>query len=81
MGIESDFRGKDGVQKLLDSKRKNLKNCQKKTKEDFDKDALENPYLDSGVYNIAEDKEIKKVLVGIDIGPEEILMAKELGQY
>ena len=50
-----------------------------KEKEEFDKDALENPYLDSGVYNIADDKEIKKVLVGIDIGPEEILIAKELG--
>ena len=35
--------------------------------------------MDSGIYNISEDKEIKRVLVGIDIGPEEILIAKELG--
>jgi len=78
MGTESDFRGSNGVQKLLDAKRKKFEGMSEKDKEEFDKDALENPYLDSGVYNIAEDKEIKKVLVGIDIGPEEILMAKEL---
>ncbi len=79
MGIESDFRGKEGVEKLLDSKRNNFDKLSAKEKDEFDKDALENPYLDSGVYNVAEDKEVKKVLVGIDVGPEEILIAKELG--
>ncbi len=79
MGIESDFRGKDGVQKLLNDKKKKFESLSEKDKEEFDKDALENPYLDSGIYNISEDKEIKKVLVGIDISPAEILMAKELG--
>ena len=79
MGVESDFRGKDGVQKLLDGKKQKFEKSSAKDKEEFDKDALENPYLDSGVYNISNDKEIKKVLVGIDIGPEEILIAKELG--
>ena len=39
---------------------------------------MENPYLDSRIYHIAEDKEIKKVLVGIDITIEELLLAKEL---
>lgn len=79
MGIDSDFRGRDGVQKLLDSKKQKFDKLSEKEKEEFDKDALENPYLDSGVYNIADDKDIKKVLVGIDIGPAEILIAKELG--
>lgn len=79
MGIESDFRGKEGVQKLLDGKKKIFDKLSEKEKGEFDKDALENPYLDSGIYNIFDDKEVKKVLVGIDIGPEEILMAKELG--
>jgi len=78
-GIEVDFRGEEGVQKLLDSKRKKYEKMAEAEKSDFDKEALENPYLDSGVYNISDDKEIRKVLVGIDIGPEEILIAKELG--
>ncbi len=79
MGVESDFRGAEGVQKLLDSKKKNFDKMSEKEKGEFDKDALVNPYLDSGVYNVSDDKEIKKVLVGIDIGPEEVLIAKELG--
>src|SRR3989344_1327689 len=79
MEKNSDFRGSGGVQKLLDGKRNKFVNMPEKEKDEFNKDALENPYLDSGVYNVAEDKEIKRVLVGIDIGPEEILIAKELG--
>jgi putative NIF3 family GTP cyclohydrolase 1 type 2 len=78
VGIESDFRGKDGVLKFLDNKKKRFEKLSDKEKEEFDHESLINPYLDSGVYNIAEDKEIKKVLVGIDIGPEEILIAKQL---
>jgi len=79
IGTEADFRGKEGVQKLLDAKKQKFDKMSEKEKEEFDKDALENPFLDSGVYNVAEDKDIKRVLVGIDIGPEEILIAKELG--
>ena len=79
MGMESDFRGREGVQKLLDSKKSKFQKLSLKEQEEFDKEALENPYLDSGVYNVSDDKEIKKVLVGIDIGPEEILLAKQLG--
>ncbi len=79
MGIESDFRGKDGVQNLLDNKKMKFLKLSLKEQEEFDKEALENPYLDSGVYNVSDNKEIKRVLVGIDIGPEEILLAQELG--
>ncbi|MDO8486661.1 MAG: NGG1p interacting factor NIF3 [Candidatus Staskawiczbacteria bacterium] len=79
MGISADFRGKDGVQKFLDNKKKKFQRLSLPEQDEFDKEELENPYLDSVVCNVAEDKEIKKVLVGIDIGPEEILIAKELG--
>jgi len=79
MGIEADFRGVEGVQKILAEKNKKFQKMSPKEQEEFDKDALENPYLDSGIYNVSDDKEIKKVLVGIDIGPEEILIAKQLG--
>ncbi|MDP2664325.1 MAG: NGG1p interacting factor NIF3, partial [bacterium] len=44
-----------------------------------DKELLENPYSDSKILYIAQDKEVKKVLVGIDIEPAEILLAKEIG--
>ena len=79
MGMDADFRGKDGVQRILDAKKQQYLKLSLKDQDEFDKESLENPYLDSGVYNISEDKEIKKVMVGIDIGPTEILLAKQLG--
>jgi len=78
MGVEADFRGKEGVQKFLERKRKKYQRLSGKEKEIFDLEALENPFLDSRIYHIAEDKEIKKVLAGISIEVEELLLAKEL---
>jgi len=79
MGINSDFRGREGVQRFLDIKRKQYEKMDEKEKNEFNRDALENPYLDSGIHYVAEDKDIKKILIGVDIEPVEILMAKELG--
>jgi len=79
MGIESDFREVEGVKKFLKKKKEKYEKLSPEKKEYFDINSLENPYLDSRVLNISEDKEIKKILVGIDIGPAEILMAKEIG--
>jgi len=78
MGIRADFRGEQGVGKFLENKRKQYEKMDEKEKQEFDKEALDNPYLDSRIYHIAEDKEVRKVLVGVDIEPAEILMAKEI---
>ena len=77
-GIEADFRGKEGVKRFLESKKKKYESLPEEQKEDFDKEIFRNPYMDSQILNIAEDKEIKKILIGIDIEPAEILLAKEL---
>lgn len=79
MGIEADLRGKEAVHKLLERKKKQFETLSEKDKEEFDQEALTNPYMDSGVFNVTDDKEIKRVLVGIDIEPAEILLAKHLG--
>ncbi len=79
MGIEADFRGKEGVEKFLERKRKKYEKLEPKEKEEFDRESLTNPYLDSRILNVSEDKDIKKVLVGIDIAPAELLIAKEIG--
>lgn len=78
-GIEADFRGREGVEKLLKRRKEKFERMSDAEKEEFDKEALENPYLDSRILNIARDQEIRKVLVGIDIEPAEILLAKEIG--
>lgn len=78
-GIEADFRGRETIERILKRKKEKFEKLSEKEKEEFDKEALENPYLDSRILNVAKDKEIKRVLVGIDIEPAEILLAKEIG--
>ena len=77
-GVEADLRGKDAVERLLERKRKNYEKLSEEQKKGFDKELIENPYLDSRILYEKPNQEIKKVLVGIDIGPAEILLAKKL---
>ena len=77
-GVEADFRGRDGVEKILKRRKEAYDKLPEEKKQDFDLDSLKNPYSDSQILNISEDREIKKVLVGIDIEPAEILLAKEI---
>lgn len=79
MGISADLRGKDSVAKVLQRTKEKYEKLSPKDRGDFDLESLENPYSDTRVLNIADDREIKKIMVGIDIEPAEILMAKELG--
>lgn len=79
MGIDADFRTNEYVQQLLERKKKKYEKLSEAQKEEFDQESLTNPYSDTRILHIAEDKEIKKVLVGIDIEPAEILLAKQLG--
>lgn len=73
------MRGKEAVEKLLEGKNKKYDKLSDKEKEEADIESLENPYSDSRILNISEDKEIKKILVGIDVEPAEVLLAKEIG--
>ncbi len=78
MGIESDFRGIQGIDKLLKRRKEKYERLPENKKQGFDIDSLSNPFLDSRILNISQDKEIKRILVGIDIEPAEILLAKEI---
>lgn len=78
-GIETDFRRREYIQKLLDRKRKKFEQFNEHEKQEFDQESLANPYSDTRILHIAKDQEITKVLVGIDIEPAEILLSKELG--
>ena len=80
LGIGADFREKEEIEKILQRKREKYEKLSLEGKGEFDQESLENPYLDSRILHIAQEKEIKKVLVGIDIEPAEILLAKEIGE-
>ena len=78
-GIEADFRGREEIEKLLSRRKGKYEKLSSQERAEFDLESLENPYSDTRILNITEDKDIKKVLVGIDIEPAEILLAKEIG--
>ncbi len=77
-GIDNDPRGQKEVKFLLDSARKDYKELPKKKQLEYDQDKFDNPYSDSRILFGDDTKEIKRVLVGVDIGTEEVLLAREL---
>jgi len=76
-GIDSDPRGRSKVEKEMEKRKKQYEELSEKKKKEFDTEKLKNPYLDSAIH-YDNGQEVKRVLVGIDIGVEEILLAKEL---
>jgi putative NIF3 family GTP cyclohydrolase 1 type 2 len=78
MGIDADPRGKDFVTKQMKKTKEKYEKLSKEKKEEFDKEKLRNPYSDSRVLAGDPNKEIKRIMVGIDIDPAELMMARYL---
>ncbi|MCL5410816.1 MAG: glutamate synthase-related protein [Patescibacteria group bacterium] len=78
IGIDNDPRGRKKIEKILKKRQEEYKELPEKKKRDFDIDKLKNPYSDSGIHYGDPEREVKTILVGIDIGVEEILLVKEL---
>ncbi len=77
-GIEADFRGRPVIEKILARKKEKYDRLTDKEKEEFDTEALENPFLDSRILHMADNREVNRILIGIDVEPAEILLAKQL---
>lgn len=78
IGIENDPRGKKEIARILNENQKEYKELPKKKQAEYDREKFVNPYSDSRFLIGDRKKIIKRVLVGIDIGTEEVLLAKEL---
>jgi len=78
MGIKSDLRGEERVKKNLAKVREKFDKLSSDQKAEFDQERLVNPYSDTRIL-FDNGREVKKALVGIDIDPQEIIMAKQLG--
>lgn len=78
MGISSDPRGKDGVAKLLANSKKEYKELSEKKKKFFDKENFTNPYSDTRILYGDSNRDIKRVLAGIDADGAEVLLADRL---
>ena len=78
--IDSDPRGRESVEKELNNIKNNYDNLKYNEKEFFDKDTIFNPYSDTRILNIAEDKDINKIFCGIDMQTSELLLADRLNE-
>jgi putative NIF3 family GTP cyclohydrolase 1 type 2 len=78
MGRENDFRSKAQIEKQLKRVAKKYAELEQSKKETFDLERMTNPFSDTRIHFDNGSKEIKKVLVGIDIDTAEIMLAKEL---
>lgn len=78
LGIKSDLRGEKRVLQLQKKKKEQYEKLPKDKKKNFDKESLDNPFMDSGIQYDSK-KEVKKILCGIDIDTSEMLLAKEVG--
>lgn len=77
-GIEFDPRGKTEVESELTRAKKDFDELKEADKKKFDKESLTNPYADTRILYGDLDKEIKNVLVGIDMEVGEVLLADRL---
>ncbi len=77
-GIENDPRGKDIIEKELESRKKEYENLKEEEKRFFDLESLKNPYSDSRLLYGDPEKEVKGILAGIDIEVGELLLADAL---
>jgi putative NIF3 family GTP cyclohydrolase 1 type 2 len=78
LGIENDLRGENKVKKILKKTKEKFDKMGGERKKEFDTERLTNPYADSRILNDTK-KEIKKIMVGIDIQPAELIIAKQMG--
>jgi len=78
MGINADLRGEQKVRKNLARIREKFDKLDAEQKAEFDQEKLVNPYSDTRIL-YDNGRPVIKALVGIDIDPQEIIMAKQLG--
>lgn len=79
MGIESDFRKKEEIDNQLKRLKEKYDKMEESEKQEFDLEKLTNPYSDTRILFGDSQKKIKKVLVGVDIDGEELLLANKFG--
>ena len=78
MGIKADLRGQQKVKKYLERVKKMYEKLNKEEKQEFDQEKLTNPYSDTRILADNKKKEIKKILVGIDMEGQELLLADKM---
>jgi len=79
MGVKADFRGEEAIRDNLRRLKEKYEKMDEDKKKFFDTERLRNPFSDTRILFGDPNKEVKRVLVGIDIGGEELLLADKMG--
>lgn len=82
-GLEKDPRKKSEIKEMLDRAKKEYNKLPKSEKSIFDKERFRHPYDDTRILNGDLDKDIKSILIGVDMEVGELVLAdrlKEMGR-
>ncbi|OGZ57429.1 MAG: NGG1p interacting factor NIF3 [Candidatus Spechtbacteria bacterium RIFCSPHIGHO2_02_FULL_43_15b] len=79
LGIDSDPRGRERVEKFLQKRGEEYKILPDNEKQYFDHESLFNPYSDSRILFGDREAEVRRVMAGIDVEGDELIVAKQLG--
>lgn len=77
-GIALDPRGSAEVAKELERAKKEYDDLKEKAKKDYDAERVSNPYADTRILYGAPEKEVKRILLGIDMEVGEVVLADRL---
>lgn len=77
-GMELDPRGMEEVSRELERAKRDFEDLKEKDKKYFDQEKLRNPYSDSRLLYGDPEREVKRILVGIDMEVGEVLLADRL---
>lgn len=77
-GISADPRGRDGIARVLARAKKAFDEMPQSKRWEFDQETLVNPYADTRILAGDPEKEISRILVGIDVEVGEVLLADAL---
>lgn len=77
-GMDVDPRGRETVEKILARADEKYREMKDDEREDFDTEALTNPYSDTRILYGDPDREVDTALVGVDMEVGEILLADRL---
>jgi len=79
LGVAHDLRGSALVKNKLVRLNKRYQGMSFKEQKEFDTERLTNPFSDSRYFS-DPNKQVKRIMAGIDIDVSELLLAKELGK-
>jgi len=81
LGIKNDFRPKTQIEKQLKRIKEKYEKLTKEQKEVFDLEKLTNPYSDTRIHFNNGIKNVKRVMVGIDIDSADLMVARYLSNH